>query len=181
MVRMPAGVHPEIPGLAVEAEKLVVVDVTVHVFYIFFGDEKGGDIFIMQFKRVVGHLSFQPTVHQFPCLGDIQLALVSDDPQTAAQEGEIGWAERGRLLREVEDAAFSLAPGEFAGPVRSLVGYHVVLVEDRREAWRPGLFDIRERLAAEYGDEMFRLYAAETLAGLRASAERDGRLSFPKE
>jgi len=104
---------------------------------------------------------------------------VSDDPQTKAQDGEIGWVERGRLLREVEMTAFLLEPGEIAGPVRSLVGYHIVRVGERREGGCPGLSDVRERGLAAYEEERCHRHAAETLAGLRAAAEREGRLSFP--
>ena len=50
----------------------------------------------------------------------------SYDPLTG---GELGWFPRGYLLQpEVENAAFSLQPGEYSGIVPTSFGYHIVEV-----------------------------------------------------
>ena len=49
--------------------------------------------------------------------------------------GELGWFPRGYLLYpEVEEAAFSLAPGSYSGIIQSTIGYHILLVLGHEEA-----------------------------------------------
>lgn len=56
----------------------------------------------------------------------------SDDPAAAAQAGSLGCGGRGRFLPEFEEAAFEVPVGQVSAPVESTVGYHLILVEDRR-------------------------------------------------
>ena len=51
------------------------------------------------------------------------------DPNTG---GELGWFPRGYLLEpELEEAAFSLEPGQFSDVIQTEVGYHILLVVER--------------------------------------------------
>ena len=56
----------------------------------------------------------------------------SDDAAAAAEGGSLGCGGRGRFLPEFEAAAFEIPVGEVGPPVESTVGYHLILVEDRR-------------------------------------------------
>lgn len=50
----------------------------------------------------------------------------------AATGGELGWLPRGVLLQpEVEQAVFSLQPGQVTGVIQSQIGYHIVWVSER--------------------------------------------------
>jgi peptidyl-prolyl cis-trans isomerase C len=54
---------------------------------------------------------------------------------TAKQDlGEVGWVERGTALPALDEAIFSLGPGELGGPVETPAGWHIVSVTDIREA-----------------------------------------------
>ncbi len=57
----------------------------------------------------------------------------SDDPAAAAQGGSLGCQARGSLLPAFEEVAFALPVGQISEPVETGAGFHLILVEDRRE------------------------------------------------
>ena len=61
----------------------------------------------------------------------------SDDPGSKASGGELGVFDRGRMVKEFEDAAFGAEPKQIVGPVKTAFGYHVIQVRARRSPARP--------------------------------------------
>ncbi len=59
--------------------------------------------------------------------------LYSDDRASAEIGGELGTFTRGQMVKAFEDAAFSQEINVVSEPVRSRFGYHLILVEDRKE------------------------------------------------
>lgn len=57
----------------------------------------------------------------------------SQDPGSAKNGGELPWLQPGQTLKEFEDAAYSLKPGEMSKPVKSPVGYHIILMKERKQ------------------------------------------------
>ncbi len=49
-----------------------------------------------------------------------------------AKGGSLDWMPKGYLVKEIEDAAFSMKAGAIAGPIQSKFGYHILLLEDKR-------------------------------------------------
>jgi|TARA_R100000388_G_scaffold95028_1_gene85840 peptidyl-prolyl cis-trans isomerase SurA len=47
--------------------------------------------------------------------------------------GDIPWISAGRTVAEFEDVAFGLEVGELSDPFKTQFGYHIVLLQDRRE------------------------------------------------
>lgn len=57
----------------------------------------------------------------------------STDPTAKENGGELGYFQKGEMVPEFEEAAFSLEIGKISEPVKSSFGYHVIIVEDKRE------------------------------------------------
>ena len=60
-------------------------------------------------------------------------AKVSQDPRSAAREGNLGWMQPGQTFVEFEEAAYALQPGQFSQPVLTPEGYHVILMKERKQ------------------------------------------------
>lgn len=58
---------------------------------------------------------------------------VSQDPGSARRGGVLGWVGKNQLVKEFEDAAFALQPGEMSKPVLSPFGWHIILMKERKE------------------------------------------------
>jgi len=58
--------------------------------------------------------------------------MYSDDPGTSANGGDLGYFEKGMMVKPFEEAAFSAKIGEVVGPILSQLGYHIIKVEDKK-------------------------------------------------
>ena len=61
-----------------------------------------------------------------------RLAVRLSDDVSAASGGELGYFERGRMIPEFENAAFSLNVGETSGIVTTQFGFHIIRVTGRQ-------------------------------------------------
>ena len=57
---------------------------------------------------------------------------VSDCP-SKSRGGDLNWFGRRQMVKEFEDAAFALQPGELSKPVLSPFGWHVILMKERKQ------------------------------------------------
>lgn len=58
--------------------------------------------------------------------------LYSDDPGSKRAGGLYEGIRRGQFVKEFEAVAFNLQPGEISEPFRTVYGYHIVLLEEKR-------------------------------------------------
>jgi len=75
----------------------------------------------------------------------------SEDEATASKGGDLGWFERGRMVKEFEEAAFALQPGEVSDIVRTQYGFHLIKLEERRPA--STFEDVKDQVRQAYIDD----------------------------
>ena len=56
----------------------------------------------------------------------------SEDPGSAKRGGELGFIQRGDFVREFEEVAFALEPGNISDIVQTQFGFHIIQLIDRR-------------------------------------------------
>jgi peptidyl-prolyl cis-trans isomerase SurA len=100
---------------------------------------------------------------------------MSEGP-TAKQGGDLGYFRRGLMLPAIEQAAFSLKPGEISPVIKTSSGYHIVVVEDRRAIPAKPLADVKENIRERLAGESVFKERENYLATLRKTAQIDEKL-----
>src|SRR5262245_21426830 len=72
-----------------------------------------------------------------------------DDPATQALGGDLGWIQRGGIVKPLEDAAFSQAPGALGEVIETPQGFHLVRVEERQPARVVPFEEAQQQVAQE--------------------------------
>jgi peptidyl-prolyl cis-trans isomerase SurA len=67
--------------------------------------------------------------------------------------GDIGYIEKGMILHEVEEVAFSLSLNQISGVIESPVGFHIITVIDRRGAGFKSIESVREEIRDKIDQE----------------------------
>ncbi|MBI9076408.1 MAG: SurA N-terminal domain-containing protein [Desulfatibacillum sp.] len=83
-----------------------------------------------------------------------ELAKEFSDGPTAPKGGDLGFFTRNRMVKPFEDAAFALQAGEISEPVRTDFGWHIIKVEEIREARTKELAEVAESIRTKIAKEM---------------------------
>jgi len=80
----------------------------------------------------------------------------SQEPGAATSGGDLGWFGRGRMVKDFEQAAFALKPGEISPVVKTQFGFHIIKLDDRKAAGQKSFdavrSEIRMQIAQARGD-----------------------------
>lgn len=94
----------------------------------------------------------------------------------ADQGGDTGFIEKGIILPEVEQVAFSLEIGRMSEVIESEVGMHLIQVTDRRGAGLKPITDVRNEIKAKIEDEKVSKKYDEWIEDIRKKSFIDVRL-----
>ncbi len=62
-----------------------------------------------------------------------ELAKKYSQDTTAANGGDLGFFGKGQMVKEFEDVAFALQPGQVSGIVKTKYGYHIIKVLEKKD------------------------------------------------
>jgi peptidyl-prolyl cis-trans isomerase D len=78
-----------------------------------------------------------------------ELAKKYSDDSTASNGGELGWVVRGQTVKEFENTAFAMKPGEVSGLVRTVYGIHILKLEDKQTAHLQSFDEVKGAIIAD--------------------------------
>lgn len=100
-----------------------------------------------------------------------ELAAEHSDCPSASEGGDLGYFTREMLMPEFTEAAFSMSPGELSDPVRSNLGWHVILVKDRIDEGVASFEEVRDQLQMMLEAQNIEQTAMELIQNLRQGAD----------
>lgn len=94
----------------------------------------------------------------------------STDPSAKQNGGDLGFFQRGMMVKPFEEAAFALTePGQISEPVESQFGWHVIRLEERRQSQPATLDSMRAQLQQQV---MFKAFE-DSVGALKQGLEID--------
>jgi peptidyl-prolyl cis-trans isomerase C len=78
-----------------------------------------------------------------------ELAAAHSTDGSAAGGGSLGWFGPGMMVKPFEDAVVALKPGEIGGPIQTQFGWHLIKLDEVRNATVPSLDELRDELAGQ--------------------------------
>ena len=76
----------------------------------------------------------------------------SQDPGSKDMGGDLGFVDKGVMVKPFEDALFSMQAGEIRGPVKTDFGYHVLQLREIKAGQGKTFEEVRDELAREQGE-----------------------------
>jgi parvulin-like peptidyl-prolyl isomerase len=89
----------------------------------------------------------------------------------AEEGGDLGFFARGEMPAEFDAVVFNLPIGRLSPLIKSEYGYHIFLVEERRDAGKLSLAQAHEEIRARLQSELEERLYSQWLDGLRAKAK----------
>jgi peptidyl-prolyl cis-trans isomerase C len=92
------------------------------------------------------------------------LAKQSKDPGSAANGGDLDWANPAGFVKPFSDAMTSLQKGQITEtPVKTQFGYHVIKLEDTRPAKVPSLEEVKQQISESLQQQKVQAFQEELI------------------
>lgn len=82
-----------------------------------------------------------------------ELAREHSTCPSSSQDGDLGFFGRGEMVKEFEDAAFALEPGEVSDIVQTMFGFHLIWLMEKQPEGMVPLAEVRDRLTLHLKQE----------------------------
>ena len=90
---------------------------------------------------------------------------LSKDPGSGAKGGDLDWANPGNYVKEFSDALVALSKGKYTEtPVKTQFGYHVIRLDDIRDAKLPKFEDVKAQIAQQLMQQKMAKYQEDVRA-----------------
>lgn len=100
-----------------------------------------------------------------------ELAKSSSQGITAKEGGQHDWTSQGALAAErVDEALFTLPPGQMSPILESSTGFHIVRVLERKEAGRTPFTEVQTEIREKIIDQRFTVAVNEKMKKLKAKS-----------
>jgi peptidyl-prolyl cis-trans isomerase SurA len=99
-----------------------------------------------------------------------QLAKTSSEGTTASEGGDLGQYRRGALAKVLEDATFSLKPGEYTQPIRTRQGFVILKVDQHVPGGIPQYKDVQQDVEQAYYESKMMPAVRDYLTKMREDA-----------
>ncbi|WOI55984.1 peptidylprolyl isomerase [Palleronia sp. LCG004] len=96
-----------------------------------------------------------------------ELARANSTGPSGPSGGELGWFGPGQMVPAFDQAVQDMSVGDLAGPVQTEFGWHVIRLNDSRNAEAPPLEEVREQL----GRQILNTRIAEQITAAREAAD----------
>lgn len=117
-------------------------------------------------------------VHQKLVAGGDFAALATEysDCPSKARGGDLGTFTKGQMVKPFEDAAFSQKPGEIGPVVETQFGFHVIQVQEHKDAHTLGIAEVHDQLARGLKNQKQQAAVRNYIEKLKA----DANIVFPE-
>lgn len=104
--------------------------------------------------------------------GDAFEDIVNEAAAAGGSGADLGFIEKGTFVKEFEAAAFSAAAGSIVGPVKTMYGFHVLSVGERKPAGLQSFEEVKAKIASDLRENAQR----DAIEGLIADLRKQARI-----
>lgn len=88
--------------------------------------------------------------------------------------GDLGWFGIGMMVKPFEDAVIRMQPGQVSDPVQTQFGWHIIKLNEVRNAAAPKIEDVRDELAGEIQGKAVEAKVTELTVAAKIEKMADG-------
>lgn len=93
---------------------------------------------------------------------------------TKANGGDLGWFSKEQMVKEFADVAFNLPKNTLSEPVRTQFGYHLIWVDDKKDAKQKTLDEVKDTIRHDVAVERVNINLVQTVDNSIASIMANG-------